>query len=124
MKLAQFAALIGASPKWVLNSLPVIGGEVGYTLKNARRLAVTRSLNGALGIPLPLAWRYAARALDQWDGIHPIQLFAAPDDVIRVEIDMPRLMSAFSVRTSRVATMHHARRPGRHQCRTYEATRA
>ena len=113
MRLAEFAALTGAPPKWILNSLAVIGGEIGYSLGNARRLTVTRALNVALGIPLPRAWVLAADALARWDGRHPVRVGDGADAMVCVEIDMPRLLSAFHVRRSGLVTSRPARRAGR-----------
>jgi hypothetical protein len=113
VKLAEFAALTGAPPKWILNSLPIIGGEIAYSLKNARRLAVARSLHAVLGIPLARAWALAADALARWDGTHPVRVGDGSEAMVCVEIDMPRLLSAFHVRRSGLVTTRPARRAGR-----------
>lgn len=122
MTLAEFALLVDAEPKWVLNAIQVLGRPLPYTMPMAQQLALTRRLQRALQTTLAVAWDLAVMALAH--GADPVRLPATPDSLVIVEIDMARVHSEFNVRRSFVETMHTPRRAGRPRKRRVTATRA
>src|SRR4051794_254172 len=59
LSLKEFAIAVGAEPKWILSTIPRLGGPIEYTASNASWLRLARILNRELGIPL---WRAAELA--------------------------------------------------------------
>ena len=117
MKLAEFAFLVDADPKWVLNTRTLLGRGVRYSLEVAERLALVRELNRELGLPLPAAWVLAGKALAESEGA-----FEQPssDGLLTLLIDVPRLRAAVATRRSQLATMHQPRRVGRRRKRVQD----
>lgn len=123
MRLAEFALLVDADPKWVLNTRALLGRGVRYTVEVAERLALVRILNRNLGIPLPAAWDLAGNALTRSDAKSVFKQ-ATSGEIVTLTIDVLRLRAAVATRRSQLATMHHSRRAGRKPKRTVSAIEA
>jgi hypothetical protein len=112
MTLAEFAALVDAEPKWVLNARQVLGRAIRYTVPVAEQLAIARLLHADLQVPLVRAWGLARRALDQ-PGTEPARLAVTSDESVALMVDVQRFRSALHTRRSFVQTTHAPRRAGR-----------
>lgn len=125
MTLAEFAVLVEAEPKWVLNARQVLGRALRYTVPVAERLAIARLLQASLQVPLIVSWDLARRALTAADeGSTPVRLPVTPDETITLTIDVHRLRSALHTRHSRLETAPAPRRAGRPARRRRSALRA
>ena len=113
MTLADFAVLVDASPKWVLNTRAVLGPGIRYTVAVAERLSLVRTLNRDLAISLPRAWALAGEALARTPDPSGLVNFVAGDGTANLTIDIDRLCSAISTRRSLLTTMPPGRRVGR-----------
>lgn len=114
MTLAQFALLVEASPKWVLNARAVLGGKVRYLLPVAQRVAIARALQAALGLPLPPAFKLAGEALQGYSGgKERVTVGDAGRGIVVTEVDVHRVLAAVNVRLSQLRTMHAPRQAGR-----------
>lgn len=107
MKLAEFAVLVDAPPKWVLNARALLGESGNYAMAAAERFALIRELNRDFGIELQQARVIADRALASADDV------ALHRGVVSLHIDFPRLRSAIATRRSQLGTLHERRRAGR-----------
>ena len=123
MRLAEFALLVDADPKWVLNTRALLGRRFRYSVEAAERLALVRQLNRELRTPLPAAWELAGKALAHAD-TESVFEEATSDGVLTLRIDVGRVRAAVATRRSQVATMHRPRRPGRKPKRTSNAIEA
>ena len=88
MTLSDFALLVDAPPKWVLNTRAVLGSGVCYSVPIAERLALVRVLNRDLGIALPRAWSLAGAALLRPVGQSEVVSVVAGDGSVTVAIDV------------------------------------
>ncbi len=102
MTLAPFAIAVGASPKWVQNAAQVLGVRLDYTVKQARRLGLTRVLAEEFGLRLERAWKIAEAALFPAGRV----AILSDDEVLHMIVDTGRFLSDFAVRLS-VATTHY-----------------
>lgn len=112
--LSDFATLVDAPPKWVLNTMDALGCRPRYSLALARQLAVTRALHVELHLPLVPAHRLAARALSTAaasDGT--VSLAVTQGGSTRVSVDVARLNAAFAMRQALLRTMHAPLQRGR-----------
>jgi hypothetical protein len=100
MTRAQFAAAIGVPEKWVHNARAALGGALPYTVANAQRLAVVRAILAAVPVALRVANRWAAAALAAPRRDGPVEVPAESYAPVRVTIDLPHLLSAFTARLS------------------------
>ncbi len=125
MTLAELAHLAGAEPKWVLNAFSALGREAPrhYTADLARRLAVTRSVHYATGMPISAAYALAARALRATRGARAVPVSTDDPDVV-LSIDVTRILSSVSVRESVLRTTFAPRKRGRPFGRRRNAIRA
>ncbi len=124
MTLQPFAILVGAEPKWVLNTMAALPPSVRrrYTLPMARRLAVTRAIAHGSGIPIPRAYRLAGDAIrDHERGELVTTLPLAPDRLATMRIEVGRILAAVSVRLSFLKTTFEPARRGRKPARTRDA---
>ena len=114
MTLGEFANLLGVEPKWVQNAGAVLGPRFRYTLAVARRLALARALNEALGMPLPRAYAQAADVFRRWDGTaRPVRLGDDEPAAVDVTVDVYRIQAEVNVGVSRLRTLYSPRRRGR-----------
>lgn len=113
MTLADFAVLVDASPKWVLNTRAVLGPVIRYTVAVAERLALGRVLNRDLAISLPRAWVLAGEAMARTPDPSGLVNFVAGGGAANLTIDVHRLRSAISTRRSQLANMSRQRCAGR-----------
>jgi hypothetical protein len=116
MTLQQFAILVGAEPKWVLNTLAALPSGVGkrYTSRMADRLAVMRAIVRASGISIPRAYRLAGDALRAYrHGDHVATLSPAPGELAAVRVEVGRILAAVSARLSFLITTFEPARRGR-----------
>jgi hypothetical protein len=118
MRLQEFALLVDAPPKWVLNTNAQLRTVVEYTVEAAERLALIRVLSRDFGVAVPRARELAEHALDPSSGA---QLEAG---VVRLLVDVPRLRAAIATRLSQLASLTEPRRPGRRPKRTGALTAA
>jgi len=110
------ATAVGASTRWVLNAIRVLGVEGGYSVENARRLAFARVLKEASGLPLGRGYALADEALGGWPE-HGTWTLTGPTGTVLVTVDLERFLSDFNVRLSLarcwVAEKARGRPPGR-----------
>ena len=59
--LGRFAAVIPASPKWVLNAHAVLGLDLDYSIERAKTLAMARLLETHWSMTLKKAFDLARR---------------------------------------------------------------
>ena len=112
MTLTEFAGLVDAPPKWVLNTNSLLALGTTYSVEAAERLALVRILNRDLGVPLAKAHQLAVAALQEQSEID------VGWGVVRLVVDVPRFRSAIATRRSQLATQHAPRRAGRKPRRT------
>ena len=113
MTLAEFALLVDATPKWVLNTRAVLGSSVRYSVAIAERLALVRLLNRDLSIPLPRAWELAGAALTHTSGPSGMFELVAGDGTVTLAIAVHRIRAAIATRRSQLATMPPRLQAGR-----------
>lgn len=118
MNLAEFAYLVAAPRKWVLNALAAIGRQTRYSIPFARTLTVTRAIEQATAAPLAHAFRVAERALRAGS---ESALVVPNDTEAGIWIDMPRIFSSFNIRLSALRTTVAPRQRGRPRARTRDA---
>jgi hypothetical protein len=107
MTLAQAAATLGTTPKWIQNALaqlrlPLVYGEVAM-----RRLDLARRLVN-LGLTLQAAWDWAGWALRS---PHRPALLSSDGSPVALTIDVPRFLTEWSAAVSR--TVASGPSPGR-----------
>lgn len=112
MTLSDFALLVDAPAKWVLNARAVIGAGVRYSVAVAERMALVRALNRDLAIPLPAAWKLAGEVLEKPSVAGRFSVEPG-DGMIDLTIDVYRLRAAVATRRSVLASQHEPRRTGR-----------
>ena len=108
MTLAQFAILVDAPAKWVLNTNALLALGSRYTLEGAERMALLRILNRDFGIVLPKALELANIVLQSSEGEAEEAV-----GIVRLLVDLPRLRAAIATRRALLATQHAPRRAGR-----------
>lgn len=117
MTLGEFAYLLNADPKWILNVSAALGGSLRYSLPVAKRLAVARELQGSLGVSISRAYDLAAGVLRRHDGKRkPVPVVAsegADAGAVAVSVDVYRILSAVYAGLSRLRTSYAPRRRGR-----------
>jgi hypothetical protein len=128
MTLSEFALLVGADPKWVLNASAALGEKFTYSAATARRLAVARALGDALHISLLHGDGLAVRALRGFHGKPtPVTIAPAHGADVVVTVDIYRLVAAFNTRLARLRTMYapaqRGRRPSPRRDALHAATR-
>jgi hypothetical protein len=111
--LADFALLVDATRKWVLNTRAVLGSGVRYSLAVAERMALVRVLNRDLSVPLPRAWDLAGDALAESSSASGLIECQIGGGSVSLSIDVRRLRSALATRRSLLSTMPPRRRAGR-----------
>lgn len=113
MTLGELALLVGTDAKWLLNASAVLPMPKTYTLALAGRLALARTLQSGLGVPLPRAYAMANDALRLYaGGDAPVTLALDSTHTVEVNVDVHRVLSALSVRLSRLKVMYAPRRRG------------
>lgn len=118
MTLGEFSLLVNVEPKWVLNASATLGGSLAYTLPAAKRLAVARALNQALGVPIPKAYELAAQILARYKAELPVTLRTEGKagelgDAVHTTVDVHRILAAVYTGLSRLRTAYAPRRRGR-----------
>ena len=110
MTLAEFAYLIDADAKWVLNTTKALDRRGPYTMRLARQLAFARIMHFQIGIELKSAFAWARQLQGvSGDGMTPVM---QSDDVV-VTVDAYRLHAAFNVRRAAAREYFGARVRGR-----------
>jgi hypothetical protein len=112
MTLGQFSTAVGAPRRWVQNAFQALGLPAIYTEPLARRLAFTKALKEACGMPLRRAFPLAEEALGRWPA-HKTWELRDPDGAVRVVIDLERFLSDYAVRLSLSRTFYAEKRRGR-----------
>lgn len=118
MTLGEFAYVIDAEPKWVLNAASVIDAPLPRTLPCARRLVIARALNKEAGMALSHAYRVAEQTLRHYDGSPRHVRIATADGSVAVSIDVYRLLASLSAGLSRLTVLYAPKqrgRPARHR---------
>jgi hypothetical protein len=115
MTRAQFAIAVGAPEKWVHNAAAGLGRRIRYTGDEARRLAVARTIQTALGVPLRRADRLAVEALEAGSG-EAVAIGADSGEPgheasVRLSIDLSHILSAYAARLA--CALRHQERRGR-----------
>lgn len=100
MTLAEFAVLVGATPRWCQNALQTLGRRFRYDSELARTLGLARLLQEERSILLRRAMRDAQRTLR---GSPPTVV--RQDDrqgIMALMIDVPRYLTQFAFRAARL----------------------
>ena len=112
MTLIQFAAAVGADPKWVQNASRILGRTLRRTRQEARWLRLVRLLHQGLELSLARAAELATRALAAPASTEPIQLSTAPDATAHLAIDLARFDSGFAAALAGALAFHGPRARG------------
>jgi hypothetical protein len=118
MTLAEFAILVDAPTKWVLNTHALLGLARQYGVEDAERLALVRILNRDFGVALPRALELAENALQPSARRHE------ESEIVQLVVDLPRLRAAIATRLSQLAAHYARRRAGRKPKRAAALTAA
>ena len=114
MTLSEFALLVGAEPKWVLNAAAVVPAAGRYTEAAAERLALAKALQAGPGIPLPRAFALAGAALATYRGGHsPVTVGLDATGSVGITVDVRRLRAAMNARLALLRTTYAPRQRGR-----------
>ena len=118
MTLAEYSRLVGASPKWVLNTLKSLGAERRYSVDMARRLMLARVLHAEAGIPMSKAMELARRLLRApYSVTSSVAVRLSADGDVVLTVDVYRLLSSFHVRLAEVRESYAPRARGRPRTR-------
>jgi hypothetical protein len=114
MELREFATVVGAEPKWVLNALTSLALCQRYDITSAIRLMTLREIQREFAVPLARALEMADQALTKWraSGGSPV-VVGANDTSVTLQIDIHRMLSAMYTRQSVVLTSPSLRAAGR-----------
>lgn len=124
MTLGQFSIAVGAAPKWIHNARAVLRLPPRYSEQLARRLALTRLIHEATGVPLPLSWDTAGRASQVEPEGWCVQ---GPAAAVSLQIDFVRFSTWFLLALSRARVGYAERkrgRPSKHRKSGLRAARA
>ena len=118
MTLAEFSRLLGARPKWVLNTLRALNADGRYTIEMARQLTIARAVHAAAAVPMAESLAFARRALRApWAASRRVTVQLADDDDAALTVDVYRLLSSFHVRQADVRESYAPRARGRPRTR-------
>jgi len=112
MTLGQFAAAVGADPKWIQNASRILGRRFGRTPEEARWLRLVHLLHQSLGLSLARAAELAGGALAAPASAQPLHLATGSDDSAHVAIDLARFDSAFAAALASALAFHGPRARG------------
>ncbi len=101
MPLADFAAIVGATPRWCQNALQTLGLDFRYDRGLARTLGLARLLQEHHGIPLRRATAVAGVALQESPAT--IVRLDDPDGATALLLDVPRYLTQFALRAARLS---------------------
>lgn len=114
MRLAEFALLLDASPKWVLNTLKALGADGRYSCDMARQLTIARAIHGAASVPMSASWSLARRVLrEPITASSRVELRLAGDGDVSLTVDVYRVLSSFNVRLATVRETYAPKARGR-----------
>jgi hypothetical protein len=122
MTLGQFAAAVGARPRWVLNALTRLRRPRRYDEPLARRLSLARMLAETLAVPLPRAFEIAGRALAEAKPEAQWRMESDNGAVILV-IDLPRFFTSYGSRLALARNGYDEKPRGRRTRRRMSALR-
>lgn len=108
LTLAEFAALVGATPRWCQNALQTLGRRFRYDAELAKRLGLARALHSQQGLPLRRAMAISARALNG-SGAAMVRL-DDPEGSTGLVLDLPRYLTHFGLRAARLQASAPRRR--------------
>ncbi len=100
MTLADFALLVGATPRWCQNALQTLGRRFSYHWALAQTLGLARLLQQEQNIPLRRAMRDAQRALRESPATVARQ--DDPQGIMALTIDVPRYLTQLALRAARL----------------------
>jgi hypothetical protein len=112
MTLHQFAAAVGASPKWIQNTSRLLKRAFRHTPEEARWLRLVRLLQERFDLSLARAAELAAQALAAPASERPVRLSATPDDSAELLIDVARCDSSFAAALAAALTFHGPKQRG------------
>ncbi len=119
MTLDQFARVLEASPKWVLNTSRAIGADHDYSLERARSFAIARAVHEAVQLPLPQAFSLAREVLAEWTGDErPLSIRMEPSGDVSLTLDVYRLVASVNVRWSTLCESYAPIMRGRPKVKT------
>jgi hypothetical protein len=114
MTLAEFAASLGATPKWVLNAMSALEIPLVYTTRLGRQFATAREIMVEFDASLARAMLLAGCALALWNGQRTLVRVARSDDSdVAIELDVFRILSRFYTRLSAARSLQRERQRGR-----------
>lgn len=100
MTLADFAVLVGATPRWSQNALQALGLDFRYDPDLAQTLGLARLLQQHHGMALPRAVAVAQRALGE--GARMSVRLDDPTGATAILVDVPRYLTQFGLRSARL----------------------
>ncbi len=125
MMLAEFSRVLGARPKWVLNTLKALNADGCYTLELARQLTVARAVHEATAVPMTGSLAYARLALRSPGSVDsPVVVHLNADADVALTVNVYRLLSSFYVRLAELRESFAPRARGRPRARRVNAQRA
>ena len=124
MILAEFARLLDADPKWVLNTMSALERPRNYSVGVARCLAVTRAIHEGTGSPLTRSFATAERALRAFPRNGSSVRIGTNDADVELLVDIRRILSTFNVRLSLLRTSFAPRTRGRPRVRLRDPLQA
>jgi len=112
MTLGRFAAVVGASPRWVQNALQALDLPPVYDEERAKTLGLARVIRESLGVPLVEAHPIAKEALASWP---KLRRWRREDSVgiVVIEVDLERYLSSYASRLAFVRSRYSERKRGR-----------
>ncbi len=123
MTLTEFAELLDASPKWVLNTLHALQVRPPYSVRLAQQLTIARVIHDSVRMPLTDAFAAARLLLRDHAALQagPIAVRGAPDSSVVLMVDVQRLLSSFNVRLATTRESFAPRLRGRPRSRVTDA---
>ncbi|WP_411279076.1 hypothetical protein [Gemmatimonas sp.] len=122
MTLAEFSHLLGAHPKWVLNTLRAVNADGRYTVDMARQLFVARAVHEATAVPMAESLAVARLALRaSYTAASPAPVPGMEDADVAMTVDVYRLLSSFYTRLAHLRASFAPRARGRPRTRNRSA---
>ena len=118
MTLAECSRLVGASPKWVLNTLKSLRIEPRYSVDLSRRLTLARVLYETASIPMSKSMELVRHLLrTPYSATSPAEVRLSADGDVVLKVDVYRLLSSFHVRLAELHESYAPRTRGRPRTR-------
>ena len=125
MTRTEFSRLLGANPKWAVNTLSALNASGRYTIEMARQLTIARAVHAAAAMPMAESLTLARRLLRApYTAVSRVTVQLSDDDDVVLTVDVYRLLSSFYVRLADVRESYAPRARGRPRTRRTDALSA